>query len=489
MVEQSAAVSNTFEIEEATIAQLQTAMAQGKLSVGELVSHYLTRIDRLDAKLNSIIALNPKAEAIAETLDKERAAGEVRGPLHGIPLVVKDNINTVELPTTGGCIALSELQPAADAFVVSQLKAAGAIVLAKANLHELAQRGESVSGLGGQARNPYNLDYTPGGSSGGSAAAIAANFAVAGLGTDTVNSVRSPAAACNLVGLRPTIGLVSRAGLMPVALSQDVIGPMGRSVADVAILLTVMAVDDPDDPTTARSANYPTGNYSAALKKEGVAGMRLGIVPSLLGRSPAYNPVEPVADGAIATLQSLGAQCDFVPAEIDIDGLHAELSLERWEFKLHFEQYLERLGTAAPLKTLKALLRSGKVHSSIRAQLEDAEAICAPLGSDEYWQRLYPRRVELRQRLNTLFRRQRLDALVYPHQRRQVARVGEQQAGRNGFLAAASGFPAITVPAGFDDDGLPVGLELMAMPFQEAKLLQMAYAYEQATQWRRQPAL
>ncbi|MEL6260942.1 MAG: amidase family protein [Cyanobacteria bacterium J06626_6] len=489
MVEKSAAVSNTFEIEEATIAQLQTAMAQGKLSVCELTAHYLNRIDRLDSTLKSIITINPEALSQAKTLDEERAAGEVRGALHGIPLVIKDNINTAEMPTTGGCVALANLQPLTDAFVVDRLKAAGAIMLAKANLHELALRGESVSGLGGQARNPYNLDYTPGGSSGGSAAAIAANFAVAGLGTDTVNSVRSPAAACNLVGLRPTIGLISRSGLMPVTLSQDVIGPMGRCVADVATLLTAMAVDDPSDPTTARSTNYPTGSYSPSLKQNGLQGMRLGIVPSLCGQSPDYAAIEPVVDGAIAMIESLGAQCDSVPAEIDIDGLHAELSLEMWEFKLHFEQYLERLGPTAPFRSLKAILNSGKVHGSIRAQVADAEAICAPLGSGEYWQRCYSRRVELRQLLSNLFRRLRLDALAYPHQRQQVARIGEQQMGRNGFLAAASGFPAITVPAGFDNDGVPVGLELMALPFQEPKLLQMAYAYEQATQWRRQPAL
>lgn len=486
---ESAAVSNTANIEDATISELQSAMASGSLSAYDLVNYYLTRIEQLDAQLSSLITLNPNAAKVATQLDKKRAAGQLLGSLHGIPLVIKDNIDTADMPTTGGSKALAKSQPPDDAFVVAQLRDAGAIILAKANLHELAQRGETVSSLGGQTCNPYNLDYTPGGSSGGSAAAIAANFAVAGLGTDTINSVRSPASACNLVGLRPTSGLVSRDGLMPVSLTQDVIGPMGRSVADVAMLLSAIAVTDSEDPMTVRSTGHTKGNYETALKKGDLKGKKIGIVPSLFGQDADSEAVNQLMQDAISAIKSLGARCVNVAATIDINGLLAELSLTQWEFKLHFEQYLETIGPLAPVKTLKALLKTGKVHKSIQPQLKAAAAIKTPLGNSAYWQRLYPNRVELRKILNHIFERQQLDALLYPHQRVPAARIGQPQTDRNGFLAAASGFPAITVPAGFTTENIPVGLELMAKPFEEDKLLQMAYAYEQKTQWRKPPSL
>lgn len=520
LLESAATVSNPFDIEEASVAQLQSAMAHNQLSALALVDYYLARIERLDGQLNSLITINPKAKATAKSLDRERANGKVRSPLHGIPIVVKDNIDTADMPTTGGCSALATLQPPDDAFVVARLKEAGAIILAKANLHELAQRGESVSGLGGQVRNPYNLDYTPGGSSGGSAVAVAANLAALALGTDTVNSVRSPASACNIVGMRPTAGRVSRNGLMPVALSHDVIGPMGRTVSDVATLLSVIAVDDPEDPMTARSTGVST-DYKTSLKKKGLKGMRLGIVPSLFGQGDdcADNcaAVNQLMESAIATMESLGAQRCEVAAVIDIDQLINELSLTHWEFRTQFNQYLERVGErvgkpveepagegvgegveegvgksmggAAPVKDLTALIKSGRLHPSIKAQLETANQVKSPLGDGEYWQRLYPRRVELRQTITQLFQRYQLNALVYPHQRIPVAAIGEPQQGRNGFLAAASGFPAITVPAGFIKEGLPVGIELMGLAFQEHSLLKMAYAYEQETSWRSRPNL
>ena len=488
LLESAAAVSNPFDIEEASVAQLQTAMAQNQLSAHALVDYYLNRIERLDGQLNSLITLNPNAKTTAKALDRERANGKVRSALHGIPIVVKDNIDTADMPTTGGCEALATLQPPDDAFVVARLKKAGAIILAKANLHELAQRGESVSGLGGQVRNPYKLDYTPGGSSGGSAVAVAANLAALALGSDTVNSVRSPASACNIVGLRPTAGLVSRDGLMPVALSHDVIGPMGRTVADVATLLSAIAVDDPEDPMTARSTGV-SKDYKTGLKKTGLKGMRLGIISSLFGKGDECEGVNRLMESAISTMESLGAQRCKVAAVIDIEKLMGELSLTHWEFRAQFNQYLKTVGGAAPVKNLTALLKSGKLHPSIKAQLEKTNKVKSPLGDGEYWQRLYPRRVELRQALTQLFQRYQLHALVYPHQRVPVAAISESQQGRNGFLAAASGFPAITVPAGFVEEGLPVGIELMGLPFQEHGLLNMAYAYEQETCWRRRPDL
>lgn len=494
MASQTPAVSNAFEsdafgIEEATIADLQQAMGRKAITACTLLDFYLARIEQLDGKLNAILSLNPDAKALAKTLDEERAAGTLRGPLHGIPIIVKDNIDTAQMPTTGGCKALAELQPPDDAFVVTQLKAAGAIILGKANLHELACSGETTSSLGGQTCNPYHLDYTPGGSSGGSAVAIAANFCAVGLGTDTINSVRSPASACNLVGLRPTSGLVSRDGIIPIALSQDVIGPMGRTVTDVATLLEVIAVGDPDDPMTARHAGNQTTHYPSQLKKSGLEGKRLGIIRSLFGQKAHHREVNQLMDAALNTMEELGAHCFEVAINIDIEQLIEELSVILWEGKLHLNQYLAELGTAAPVKNLKALLKSEQVHASVQPLLKKLQQINSPLGNNEYWQRLYPRRIELRQLLSQIFQNYQLDALVYPHQKQTVAPIGKPQKERNGFLAVASGTPAITLPAGFTPAGLPVGIELMALPFQEAKLLQMAYAYEQQTQWRRCPKL
>lgn len=490
MTNVTAAKVPAFEIEEATIAELQTAMDRQVLNAQTLVGAYRDRIEQMNDSLNAFICLNPKAEEAAARLDKARANGDYKGLLHGIPLVVKDNIDTGDMPTTGGCKGLEGQQPSDDAFAVARLRAAGAIILGKANLHELALSGESVSGLGGQACNPYNLEYTPGGSSGGTAVAIAANLSTAGLGSDTLNSVRSPASACNIVGLRPTSGLVSRDGLMPVSLSQDVIGPMARSVADVATLLDAIACDDPTDPMTARSAGQIPRSYLTKLHVKGLKGKRLGVVASLLTASDRTDSaVVDVTRAALADMEALGARCLKVPVAIDIEQMIAELSLVKWEMKLHFNHYLAEMGEAASVKNLDALLKTNQIHSSVKPLLAKLKLINTPLGDAEYWQRLYQRRVELRETLTAILKANQLDALVYPHQRQKVARIGEKQAGRNGFLAAASGFPAIVVPAGFTPDDIPVGIELMAQPFQEAQLLQMAYAYEQATNWRQKPKL
>lgn len=489
MAHPKVAVSRAFEIEEATIAELQTAMAQAETSAAALVDYYLERIEQLNGQLNALISVNANAKAIALERDQQRAAGKLKGPLHGIPIVVKDNINTADMRTTGGCLALKNLQPPTDAFVITKLREAGAIILGKANLHELAYSGETLSSLGGQTRNPYQLSYTPGGSSGGTAVVIAANLAVAGLGSDTINSVRSPASACNIVGLRPTAGLVSRDGLMPVSLSQDAIGPMGRTVADVATLLEVIGTDDPDDPATARSTGQVRSSYQRALKERGLNGMRLGIVRSLFGKEQQHQEVNALMDTALSTVEKLGAQVVEVAVNINIEQMIEELSLAVLEGRLHFEYYLDALGAAAPVKNLKELLKTGQLLPSVRPLVKQMAAIDSPLGNGEYWQRLYPRRAELRTMLARIYRHYRLDALIYPHQRQIVAPIGKTQKDRNGFLAAACGYPAITVPAGFSKKGLPVGLELMAKPFEEARLLQMAYAYEHKTQWRRSPGL
>ncbi|HEX9577827.1 MAG TPA: amidase family protein, partial [Myxococcales bacterium] len=303
--------SPPFQIEEASVAQLQAAMAVGVLTSRELTQHYLDRIARYDKagpKLNAFLLLNPRALAEADALDQERARKGARGPLHGIPVVLKDNMNTKDLPTTGGSIAFAGAQPQEDAFVVAKLRQAGAVLLGKGNLHELARAGTTVSSLGGQTLNPYDLARTPGGSSGGPAAAVAANMAAVSLGSDTVNSIRSPASACDLVGLRPTRGLVSRSGIIPAALTQDMAGPITRTVADAAAVLEAIQGFDPKDGTTDAVRGKDLPDYAASLDKSGLRGARIGVLRSFFGQKPEHAEVNRVTDAAIARMKELGAE-------------------------------------------------------------------------------------------------------------------------------------------------------------------------------------
>src|SRR6267378_2618203 len=400
-------------IEEATIDELQGAMSAGELTSHALVQHYLDRIARFDKqgpKLDAFLLVNSRALEEADRLDQERASKGPRGPLHGIPIVLKDNMNTADLPTTGGSLAFAGAQPQADAFIVSRLRAAGAVILGKTNLHELARAGTTVSSLGGQTLNPYDLSRTPGGSSGGTAVAVAANMASVGLGSDTVNSIRSPASACDVVGLRPTRGLVSRSGIIPAALTQDMGGPIGRTVADVAVVLEVIQGPDAKDPTTVDSAGMVKRTYREALVQDGLRGARIGVLRSFFGAKPEHEEVNRVVGEAIARMRNLGAE----PVELQVP---------------------------LDVKQVIAILEENK-----------------------------------------------LDAIVYPHQKRLVVPIGESQVERNGFLASITGFPAITVPAGFSSGGVPIGVELLGRPFAEPTLFKLASAYERGTHNRRPPA-
>ena len=283
--------AQNFAIEETTIAGVQQALQSKARSCRQIVQAYLDRIaayDRNGPALNSILTLNPKALAEADRLDAERAAGAAIGPLHCVPLVLKDNYNTADLPTTGGSAALAGMQPLADAFVVARLRRAGAIILGKSNMHEFALAGTTVSSLGGQTLDAYDLTRTPGGSSGGTGVAVAANLALAGTGSDTVNSIRSPASANALVGIRPTKGLLSRSGIMPVSETQDAVGPIARNVADAARLLEVMAGYDPNDPSTAWSIGNTPSGYDQFLKADGLRGARIGVLKSMFGNAAEH---------------------------------------------------------------------------------------------------------------------------------------------------------------------------------------------------------
>jgi len=479
------------QIDEATIAELQGAMAAGEITSRALVQHYLDRIDRYDKqgpKLNAFLLVNPRALEEAGRLDQERATKGPRGPLHGIPIVLKDNMNTADLPTTGGSLAFAGAQPQADAFIVSRLRAAGVVILGKTNLHELARAGTTVSSLGGQTLNPYDLSRTPGGSSGGTAVAVAANMATVGLGSDTVNSIRSPASACDLVGVRPTRGLVSRSGIIPAALTQDMAGPIGRTVADTAVVLEVIQGYDAKDPTTADGASMAKRGYRDGLVKSGLRGARIGVLRSFFGDKPEHAEVNRVMAEAIAQMKSLGAEPVELDVPLDVEHLIATMDVQKWESKTQIDAWLRDLGPGAPkIHSFDEWVASGKFDKTLEKGLKAAQPFDHPESDPEYLERIGPRKKSLQAQVIAILEQKKLDAIVYPHQKRLVVPIGESQVERNGFLASITGFPAITVPAGFSSGGVPVGIELLGRPYAEPTLFKLAYAYEQGNRNRRPP--
>ena len=489
--------AESFRVEEATIAGIHQAMADRSLTCRQLVQAYLDRIvayDHNGPALNAILTLNPKALAEADALDVNYARSGPAGPLHCIPLVLKDNYNTADMPTTGGSASLAGAQPNADALVVAKLRKAGAIILAKANMHEFASGGITVSSLGGQTRNPYDLSRTPGGSSGGTGAAVAANFALAGTGSDTVNSIRSPASANALVGIRPTKGLISRAGIMPVSEAQDAIGPIARTVADAASLLEVMAGYDPNDPATAWSVGQVPAGYGAFLAAGGLNGVRIGVLKTLFGLKPEHREVDAVMAGAVDAMRNAGAQIiEIEEPALDADKLIAENDVQKYELKTSLNAYLATIPNA-PSRSLAAIIASGKFHKpSLETTLRNAEAFRDGMAEGDYKERLL-RHQRVRQAVMTVMADHQLDALVYPLQKRLVVPIGElNQADRNGILAAVTGFPAITVPAGFSAPtaqaplGVPVGMDILGRPWSEGRLIQIAQGFEQAATVRKPP--
>jgi len=488
--------AQNFAIEEATIVGVQQALQTRAVTCRQIVQAYLDRIAAYDHQgpaLNSILALNQKALTEADRLDAERAGGTM-GPLHCAPLLLKDNYNTADLPTTGGSASLAGMQPPADAFVVARLRKAGAIILGKTNMHEFALSGTTVSSLGGQTLDPYDLTRTPGGSSGGTGAAVAANFAIAGTGSDTVNSIRSPASANSLVGIRPTKGLLSRGGIMPVSETQDAIGPIARSVADAARLLEVMAGFDQNDPATAWSVgNTPTG-YVQFLKADGLRGGRIGVLKAMFGSGPEHQEVNTVMAAAIAALKSAGADVVEIDAPaLDASRLGGDNDVQKYEFKALINSYFSTIPNA-PAKSLAEIIASGKFHKpSLEKFLASAEGFANGTDEPDYKERLL-RNQRTRQLLISVFSEHRLDAVIYPLQRRLVVPLNElNQADRNGILASVTGFPVITVPAGFSAPtasaplGVPVGMDMLGKPWNEGRLIELAYGFEQTVQARKPP--
>jgi amidase len=477
-----------FDVADKSIADLTYAMSTGKVTSRALAEQYLARIDAYDRHgpaLNAMIALNPHALDEAAALDRERMARGSRGPLHGVPVVVKDNYDTIDMPTTAGSRALEGSMSGRDAFQVRTLRAAGAVILGKTNLHEFARGITTVSSLGGQTRNPYDPTRNPGGSSGGTGAAVAASFAAVGLGSDTCGSIRYPSAENSLVGLRPTMGLSSRAGIIPLAHSQDVGGPMGRSVSDVALVLDATVGVDPDDPVTSLGAGRIPASYAKSLDASALRGTRLGVLLALFGDAAEDQRAGSVVRTAVSEMRSAGAQTFDVrlkdpPTEAD------GVAIIRYEFKFDLNAYLAKT-PGAPVRTLSDILARSAIHPSLQTAFRRSNEI-ATLDSEEY-RAIVARNARLREALVSLMDDQQVTALVYPTLRRTSAKIGEPQLGGNCAASAATGLPSITVPAGFADDGMPVGVEFLGRPFSEPELLKLAFSYEQATHHRHPPSL
>ncbi|HEY3120372.1 MAG TPA: amidase family protein, partial [Vicinamibacteria bacterium] len=482
-----AASSDGYDVMEKTISELQAAQREGRVTSRQLVASYRARIGAYDQRgpeLNAFITLDPRALEVAEALDRERADRGPRGPLHGIPIVVKDNFESADLPTSGGSIALAGHRPARDAYQVARLRQAGAVILGKTNLHELAAGVTTISSLGGQTRNPYDLRRNPGGSSGGTAAAVAANFAAAGLGSDTCGSIRMPASYNSLVGLRPTLGLSSRAGIIPLSHSQDVGGPLARTVMDVALLLDATAGGDPADAATSAAEGHVPRSYADGLEKAELRGARLGVLKALFGDAPEDEEVAGIVRKAVDAMKSRGADA----LEVTVPGLSEllrESSTIDSEFKFDLADYLAA-AAAPPVRSLAEILERGLYHERAESVLKRRDAV--ERRDTEVYRKVLVRRAAVRHAVLSAMEEQQVVALAYPALRRKPSLLGEPQYGNNCQLGASSGLPALVVPAGFTEDGLPVGLELLGRPFSEPTLLGLGYAFEQFTHHRRAPA-
>ena len=472
---------------EATIGELQRGMSEGRFTALDLTRAYLARITAYDQQgpaLNSLVRVNSAAERDARAMDAERRAGKVRGPLHGIPVIIKDNYNTADMPTTGSTLALATFTPTEDAFIVKRLRDAGAVILGKSNLHELAAGITSVSSMGGQTRNPYDPRRCPGGSSGGTGAAIAASFAVVGWGSDTCGSIRIPAAFGSLFGLRPTSGLVSRSGVIPLSHTQDVIGPLARTVTDLAIALDITVGRDTADAATSVLDGRELPGFTASLDKDALRGTRIGILRNYMTGT----------DGDIAdTIRSTAQAMRALGAEVmevtfpGLDTLIAGSGVIPYEFKWDLMDFLAKY-PGAPVHSLREIIERGLHHEALDGTFRIRDSISTR--NSEPYRNALAKQATLKARLVAFLDSARLDALVYPTMQRRPVFVGEAQPGTTCSLSAQSGLPALSLPAGFTNDGLPVGLEMMGRPFEDAKLVAMAYAFERSPGGvRRRPPL
>ncbi|KAG8630060.1 hypothetical protein KVT40_001679 [Elsinoe batatas] len=496
----------TFDAREATIPLVHHALLSGQTSFVGVVSAFLARIPVLNPQINAIIALDPTSLSVAQDLDSRLGnLNYTLPPLFCIPILLKDNFDTANLPTTGGSLRLADSRPSADAPVVKAFKDAGAIILGKTNLHELALEGISASSLGGQTINPYDPTRTPGGSSGGTGAAIAASLAVFGTGSDTVNSLRSPASANSLVSIRPSRGLVTRTGIMPNSYTQDTIGPIGRNVEDIATALTVMkniGYDPLDNATALVPPSIRNIDYTSNLKTASLQNKRIGILSGFynLTSSPATNPVNTAMSRVHTSLLSAGASLIPIPSTLyNTTALLTSVDVQQFEFREVMDAYLSSpsLGGVHP-QSLTELYSPPPANANDYLVLPSQyayvrTALRSSTGNATYADALQ-RIANLTLALHQTFAELELDAIIYPEQRNLVVPLGSaSQAGRNGILAAVTGFPVVAMPAGFSEAtetapvGVPVGFEMLGRLWGEEELLRMAWSVERRMRVRRAP--
>lgn len=491
--------ANHSYLEEISVRQLQEGYAKGTFTIEQVVSDYLARIEAIDRKgpaINSILFINPKAIELAKELDKERKEGKSRGPLHGIPVILKDNIDTYDMPTTAGAAALRNSYPIKDSYITQQLKKSGAIIIAKANLSEWANfRGDMSSsgwsGVGGQTKNPYVLDRNPCGSSAGSGAAIAASLASFAIGTETNGSIVCPSNNNGLVGLKPTVGLLSRGGIIPISFTQDTPGPMARSVEDVAISLGVMVGIDSSDSKTIASAGKSYSDYTVFLKLDGLRGKRIGLIKNSMGY---HAGVDTLMKQAIADLKSQGAEVVELGFSMDRDANGSSFQVMLYEFNDGLTKYFASLGEKARVKNLQELIAFNK-KDSIELRYFDQHtlemaAVKGDLRAKEYQEALTAMlRASREDGIDKLLKENSLDVLMAPTGGpawKTDLINGDHFMGGSSSLAAIAGYPSITVPMGFIDE-LPVGISFMGTAWAEPLLLEIAFAYEQSTKHRKAP--
>ncbi len=494
------ATAQTLSLSAASVADINAAFDAGTLTAEALVQQYLARIEAYDTggpELNAILWPNRDALETARALDRERRETGPRSPMHGIPVVLKDNVDTHDMPTTAGSVLLAGSIPPDDAFIVQKLRAAGAIILAKVNMSEFAS-GVPMSSIGGYTLNPHSLTRTPSGSSGGTGVSIAAGFGQVGIGTDTGGSVRGPSAANGIVGLKTTHGLLSRDGIVPLGLSFDTAGPMGRHVHDVAAMLSVMTGVDPDDDSTLKSVGKVTGDYTAALDPQALEGARVGIARDFLGQD---QEVDWVVEASLQALRDAGAEVVDVTFPAWLLAARGDMyTTIRWrEFRVQIAEYLSTLGEEYPKSLAELIERSQKITSRTeygaqpnptRWALMQREEESGEVTDSEYLAVKDHGLAMVRTMVEGAFAEAELDAIVYPTRPTRPGLV-EGSSGGGGRsvtnIANLTGFPDLSVPAGFTSNRLPVNLSFMGTAFTEAKLLALGYAFEQLTSARRDP--
>jgi Asp-tRNA(Asn)/Glu-tRNA(Gln) amidotransferase A subunit family amidase len=503
----ASAQTMSFDAREATIDSVHHSLYSGLSTCREVVSSFIARIETYNNRTNAIITLNPNALDTADSYDEHLAAGNATGSLFCIPVLLKDNYDTADMPTTGGSLALRDSRPTEDAPSVAALKNAGAIILGKTNLHELALEGISVSSLGGQTINPYDSTRTPGGSSGGTGAAVASSFCVFGTGTDTVNSLRSPASANSLFSIRPTRGLITRTGIIPISVTHDVIGPIARSIKDVAVVLTVMqssGYDAADNDTALVPSTNKNIDYAASLSTSSLQGLRIGVLNGFFNRtsSPEVTPVNNAMDAFAQKLQSAGVILIPINSTVyNATAIQSAHDVQRFEYRQLMDKYLQRPSLSGHHPTTLNQLYDRKAANGTDGDFlvlpSQYEYVNTALISSTANQTYTARQSGIRNLTLTLqntFASHNLDAIIYPEQKNLVVKIGSpSQSGRNGILAALTGSPVVTVPVGFSDAteeapiGVPIGMEVLGRPWSEELLLRIGYGMEMLGKVRRAP--